>query len=144
MKNRGCPHPQKPFNKIFGAIGMKDSPFVKIRVCLHIPTPSPFPSKAHHCANVTGRLTGRMGSTPILPIRQPVTIGTMIKLDGNRVGNGDGVGMCKRGLNWIISSLFGRNWLSSGPKVFELTVVYLYFIHCICLLLPHHPQYIAH
>ena len=41
---------------------------------------------------MTGRLTGRMGSRPILPIRRPITIGTIVKLDG------DGDGMCKQAL----------------------------------------------
>ena len=39
---------------------------------------------------VTGCLMGRMGSTPILPIRWPVTIGTIIKFDGDGVGDSDG------------------------------------------------------
>ena len=57
-------------------------PLVKLSVeaCLHIPTPSP--SSFIIVLIVTGRLTVIMGSTPILPIRQPVTIGTIIKLDG--------------------------------------------------------------
>ena len=39
-----------------------------------------------------------MGVEPILPLRQPVTIGTIIKVDGDGVGHGDGVGMCKQAL----------------------------------------------
>ena len=42
---------------------------------------------------------GRMSSTPILPIRRSVTIGTIIKLEGSGVGDGDEVGMCKQALN---------------------------------------------
>ena len=40
---------------------------------------------------------GRMGSKPILIVKQPVTIGTRIKLDGDLVG--DGVGTCKQALS---------------------------------------------
>ena len=39
------------------------------------------------------RLTGRMGMEPILPVKQPVTIDTMLNFDG------DGVGMCKQALS---------------------------------------------
>ena len=39
---------------------------------------------------LTDNLTRRMGVEPILPIRRPVIIGTIIKLDGNSVG------MCKQ------------------------------------------------
>ena len=58
-----------------------------IKVCLHIPTPSPSPSIVY----IVSKVTGRMGVEPILPVRLPVTTGTIIKLDGD----GDGVGMCK-------------------------------------------------
>ena len=37
-----------------------------------------------------------MDVEPILPIKQPVTIGTIIKLNGDGVGDGDGVGICKQ------------------------------------------------
>ena len=40
----------------------------------------------------------RMGVETILPIRLSVTIGTMIKLDGDEVGDGDWLGMCKQAL----------------------------------------------
>ena len=48
-------------------------------------------NKFYHC----GYLTGRMGSTSILPIRQTVTISTIVKLDGDSDGHGDGVVTCK-------------------------------------------------
>ena len=35
---------------------------------------------------------GRMGLEPILPVRCPINIGTIIKFDGD----GNGVGMCKQ------------------------------------------------
>ena len=35
---------------------------------------------------------GRMGVEPILPIKQPITIGTMLNFDG------DSVGVCKQNL----------------------------------------------
>ena len=37
-----------------------------------------------------------MGSTPILPVRWPITIGTIIKLYGDRDEIRDGLGMCKQ------------------------------------------------
>ena len=40
-----------------------------------------------------------MGSTPILPVRLPITIDTMLNFDGHCDGDGDGVGMCKQALN---------------------------------------------
>ena len=45
-----------------------------------------------------------MASTPILPIRRPVAFGTMIKFDGDGVGDSDGVGMCKQAFS---SNLLG-------------------------------------
>ena len=39
-----------------------------------------------------------MGQEPILPVRRPITIGTIIKLDGDGVGIGDRVEMCKQTL----------------------------------------------
>ena len=47
---------------------------------------------------VTGCLMGKMGAEPILAIRRLVTIGAIIKLDCDGVGDGDGVGMCKKTL----------------------------------------------
>ena len=43
---------------------------VTIKVCLHLPTPSPSqcPSKLNIMSMVTGSLTGRMGLEPILPV----------------------------------------------------------------------------
>ena len=61
---------------------------------------------------------GRMGSTPILPVRQAITISTMIKLDGDGDGNGNGVGTCKHSFRnyrsmWSIILLFRQTtWLS--------------------------------
>ena len=43
------------------------------------------------------RLMDRMGSVPILPIKQTVTIGIMLYFDGDGHGHGDG--MCKQALN---------------------------------------------
>ena len=36
------------------------------------------------------------GDGPIFSIRRSVSIGTMINLDGDSEGGGDGVGMCKQ------------------------------------------------
>ena len=67
------------------------------RVCLHVPTPSPCSSLSLSSFTIVlmvmVHLTGKMGVEPILPIRLPVTLSTMIKLDGD--GHSDGVGTCK-------------------------------------------------
>ena len=44
--------------------------------------------------SIVSMVTGRMSLEPILPIKQPITIGTMLNFDGD--GHGDGVGMCKQ------------------------------------------------
>ena len=69
-----------------------------LKVCLHVPTPSLCPSEFNIVLMMMGNLTGRMGSRPILPVRQPVTIDAIIKLDGDGNGVGDGIGMCKQAL----------------------------------------------
>ena len=48
---------------------------------------------ARHCQKfiIASMVTGRMGTTAILPIRWSVTIGIMLEFDGD----GHGVGMCK-------------------------------------------------
>ena len=70
-----------------------------LKVCLHVPTPSPPPSQCMSKFNivlmVTGSLTGRMGDTSILPVKLPITISTMLNFDGHCDGDGDGVGTCK-------------------------------------------------
>ena len=43
---------------------------------------------------VTSSLTGTIGARPILSIKLPVTIDTMLNFDGD--GHGGGVGMCKQ------------------------------------------------
>ena len=77
--------------------------------CLHIPIPSPSPSSFIIVPMVTGCLTGKMVVEPILP----VTISTIINLDGD----GDGVGMCKQAFNvsrtgifWLRSLVFQKKW----------------------------------
>ena len=58
-------------------------------------------------------LTGRMGMEPILSVRLSVTIGTIIKLDGN--GDCDGVGKCKQTLKRLQWNLRYLIWaLRSG------------------------------
>ena len=52
-----------------------------LRVCLHAPILSASPSGFIIVLMVTACLMGRMGSTPILPIRRAVTIGTIVKPD---------------------------------------------------------------
>ena len=46
---------------------------------------------------VTGTLTGRMGSTLILPVKVPVTITTMLNFDGLNFGPNFGVDTCEQG-----------------------------------------------
>ena len=41
---------------------------------------------------------GRMGTEPILSIKQSVSIDTMINFDGDRDGHGYGDGTCKQAL----------------------------------------------
>ena len=73
-----------------------------LKVCLHIltqsPSPSECPSKFNIVPMVTGSLTGRMGLEAILPVKLPVTIGTILNFDGHSDGDGDRVGMCKQAL----------------------------------------------
>ena len=64
------------------------------KACLHVPTP--FPSKFIIMPMVTGSPTGRMGSIPILPVRLPVTIITMLNFDRHCDGDGNGLGTCKQ------------------------------------------------
>ena len=67
---------------------------------------------------MTARLTGRMGVEPILPVRQTVTIGTIVKLDGD--GHGDGIGTCKHTLNVNIISkkMTNCNYLTTERNSF--------------------------
>ena len=41
---------------------------------------------------------GRMGLEPILPVKVPVTIGTILNFDGDCDCDGHGVGTCKQTL----------------------------------------------
>ena len=49
----------------------------------------------------TDRFMEGMGSVPILPVKRSVSIGTMLKFDGD--GDGDEDGTCKRTLSDIIT-----------------------------------------
>ena len=44
-----------------------------------------------------------MGVQPILPVREPVIIDTMLNFDGDFEGDGDGDVMCKLSLNVLFS-----------------------------------------
>ena len=57
------------------------------------------PRKVYIVLIVTGHLMSRMGSRSILPVRLPVAIGTIIKLDGDGDEVGDGFEMCKQAFN---------------------------------------------
>ena len=67
----------------------------RIRACLHVPSPSKFTIVPMEM----DRLTDRMGTEPILPIKQSVSIDTMINIDGDGDGDGHGDGTCKQALN---------------------------------------------
>ena len=58
----------------------------------------------------TNRLTGRIGSVPILSIKWPVSIDTMINLDGDGDrdgdGHGDGDSTCKQALTVVNCNAF--------------------------------------
>ena len=51
-------------------------------------------------------VTVRMGSVPILPVKRTITIGTMLKFNGDGHGHGDGDGMCKQTFTALPSSYF--------------------------------------
>ena len=73
---------------------------LKLKACLHVPSTfpcqSPSPSKFIIVSMETDRLMDRMGSVPILPIKQTITIGIMLYFDGDRDGHRDGDGTCKQ------------------------------------------------
>ena len=70
-------------------------PVGQLQVCLHVPSPSPSPSKFIIVPMVTVCLMGRMGTEPILSVKWSVSIDTMINFDGD----GDGDGTCKQTLS---------------------------------------------
>ena len=73
---------------------------VRVRVCLHVPSlfPSPSPSKFNIVPMETVCLTGRMGTEPILSIKRPISIDTMLNFDGDGDGHGVGDGASKQAL----------------------------------------------
>ena len=89
-----------------------NSKSMTLKGCWHVATPSSSsrpclpPSKFNIMSMVTDSLTGKMGLPPILPIKRPITIGTMINLDGDCDDDGDGVGPCKQTLTWSHFSVF--------------------------------------
>ena len=48
--------------------------------------------------NIVLMMTGWMGLEPILPVKVPITMGTMLNFDGDCHGDGHGIGMCKQTL----------------------------------------------
>ena len=87
---------------------MSCNPFLEqLKVCLHLLKPSPCKSLSLSTLIIvlmmTAHLTGRMGSTPILPIRRTVTIGIIVKLDGEGDGHSNGVSTCKHTLKGTYS-----------------------------------------
>ena len=74
--------------------GLQFSPWkitLTLKACLHVPSPSlgpsPSPSKYNIVPMMTVRWTGRMGTEPILSVKQSVSIDTMINFDSD--GDGD-------------------------------------------------------
>ena len=65
-----------------------------VRTCLHVPSPSPCPSPSKFTIvpMETDRLTNRMGTEPIPPVKWSISIDTMINFDEDRDGHGDGDG----------------------------------------------------
>ena len=61
------------------------------KACLHVPSPSPSPSPSKYniVPMVTVRLTGRMGTEPILSIKRFVSIDTLINFEVDGDGRGD-------------------------------------------------------
>ena len=55
----------------------------------------------------------RLGSKPNLSVKQSVSIGTMLNLDGDGHGHGNGDGTCKQALNLIYI-------LSMSPFLYRL------------------------
>ena len=92
-----------------------------IKLCLHVPTPFPSPSKCPSKFSiipmVTDTLTGRMGSRPNQPVRVSV-IGIMLNFDGHFVKvNNDGHGdvTCKQSFTVNIWPLiFSEKFLNSA------------------------------
>ena len=58
--------------------------------------PSPSQSKFNILSMVMGTLMGNIGLETTLPVKLPVTIGTMLNFDGDCDVDRDGVGKCKQ------------------------------------------------
>ena len=66
---------------------------------------------------VMDSLTGRMGDRPILPVKLPITISTMLNFDGNCYGDRDGVWMCKQTLSDLCLRQTRLSCWTSAPSV---------------------------
>ena len=79
-----------------------DASNLGIKTSLHVPSLSPCPCPSRSKCSITPMvivpLTGRMGSVPILSVKQSVSIGTMINFDSDGDGHGDRDGTCKQAL----------------------------------------------
>ena len=63
--------------------------------------------RVRHCQiYIVCIVTVRMGSVPILPVKRTITIGTMLKFNGDGHGHGDGDGMCKQTFTALPSTYF--------------------------------------
>ena len=63
---------------------------------------------------VIDHLTDRLGSEPILSVKQSISISTIINFDVDGHGHGDGNGMCKQTL--IVSLYSGSNMYNNYAK----------------------------
>ena len=95
-----------------------------IKVCLHVPSPSPSPSKFSIVPMVMVRLMGRMGTEPILSIKESISMDTMINFDGDGDGHGDGDGTYKQALRLRLHAPFFRPFLLAEFLIF-LTYFYV-------------------
>ena len=70
---------------------------------------------------------GRMGSTPIMPVRQPITIGTIMKIDSD--GIGDGLVMWKHILRKRLNTDVLNNILQPFIVIQNTTFTKYFWIH---------------
>ena len=77
-------HGIKQFIVLVFCYAMVYSPVISVvKVCLHVLTPSQFPSKFNVVSMLTCRSTGRLSPEPNLPIDWPVDMDIMLNFDGN-------------------------------------------------------------
>ena len=63
---------------------------------------------------------GRMGLEPILPVKVPATIGTMLNFDGDCDGDRHGVGTCKHSFSFKPGNPTRVRQIRLRDKVFHI------------------------